>query len=77
MAGVLFSSATGRLSSAPVWLGLITIPFLCAFGIFLLALPLYHLFGFLATIGVLRGRDFRYPILGRMLASRMKVEQRT
>lgn len=77
MAALLYANATGRLSTAPVWMGLIAIPFLCALGIFLLALPLYHLFGFLATIGVLRGHDFRYPILGRMLAARMQAEQRT
>lgn len=75
MGAVMFASAASRASAAPAWFGLIALPFLCVLGIFVLALPLYHLFGFLATIGVLRGRNYRYPILGRILASRMDPEE--
>ena len=42
-----------------------------------LAGPLYHLFGFLGMVNTLRGKDFRYPILGRMLASRMKPAEKS
>lgn len=72
---MILASATSKTSAAPAWLGLISLPFLCVMCIFLVALPLYHLFGFLATIGVLRGRDFRYPVLGGIVASRTKAAE--
>ncbi len=71
----VYASAASSSSAPPAWLALLallTLPLLGLMCIFLLALPLYHLFGFLATIGVLRGRNFHYPILGHILESRMK-----
>ena len=45
-------------------------------GIFvMLALPTYHLFAMIAGIRVLRGHDYRYPILGRLLAKRFPMEK--
>ncbi len=75
MGALMFVGATSKPTAAPALFGLITLPFLCVLGLFVLALPLYHLFGFLATIGVLRGRNFRYPVLGRILASRMNPRE--
>lgn len=72
LGAMMLTSFASRPSAEPAWLGLIAILFLSLTCIFLLVLPLYHLFGFLATLGVLRGRNFRYPILGRILASRLK-----
>jgi len=66
------SDFAGRSSAVPVWLSLIMLPFMCILCVFALAVPLYHLFGFLASVRVLRGHDFRYPVLGRILASKMK-----
>lgn len=59
-------------SAAPLWLVAPAIPLLFVGCAVALALPLYHLFAFLGAVGTLRGRDFRYPILGSILASRMK-----
>jgi len=40
-------------------------------GIFItLALPTYHLFAMIAGIQVAKGKEYRYPILGRILARR-------
>ncbi len=42
-------------------------------GIFvMLALPTYHLFAMIAGIQILKGRDYHYPILGRLLAKRFE-----
>ena len=68
----LVSGPGGSSSGLPAWLPVIMLAFLCVMGSFALGIPLYHLFGFLGSVGVLRGRNFRYPILGNVLASRMK-----
>ncbi len=39
--------------------------------ILILLMPIYHLFAFLAALNVLRGRDYRYPLLGKLLAGRL------
>ncbi len=63
-------------SSAPLaWIAVFMLPFLCIICIGALAVPFYHLFGFLASLATLRGGDYHYPILGRILASRMKREE--
>ncbi len=63
-------------SSAPLaWIAVFMLPILCIICAAALAMPLYHLFGFLAALATLRGRDYRYPILGSILASRMKNEE--
>ena len=59
-------------SAAPAWVAAAMIPLLCLGCGVALVVPLYHLFGFLAALATLRGRDYRYPILGQILASRMQ-----
>jgi len=45
-------------------------------GIFvMLGLPTYHLFAMIAGIQVLKGRDYRYPLLGNLIARRMKIDE--
>ena len=41
----------------------------------LLALPTYHLFAMIAGIQILKGRDYRYPLLGNFIARRMKLDE--
>jgi uncharacterized Tic20 family protein len=41
-----------------------------------IAMPAYYLFAAIAGISVLRGKDYRYPILGKFLARRMNIESK-
>jgi hypothetical protein len=51
---------------------------MCILAIALLLGPLYHILGQWAGLQVLRGRDFRYPLLGHLIANRFaKREQNT
>ena len=44
-------------------------------GIFvMLGLPTYHLFAMIAGIQTLKGKDYRYPLLGNFIARRMKMD---
>ncbi len=69
--------ALGNLSKSAVTavFGVGMMVMLCVMGVLLLGVPLYHLFGFLAALATLRGRDYRYPVLGSLLRRRMKVEE--
>lgn len=49
---------------------IIMIVFLIAGILVALTLPTYHLFAMIAGIQTTKGRDYRYPILGRLLAKR-------
>jgi uncharacterized Tic20 family protein len=75
-AGVLADQTVGTANS-PIQ-GIALIGFLLIFlilGIFvLLGLPTYHLFAMIAGIQVVKGRDYRYPILGRLIAKRLPQE---
>ena len=45
-------------------------------GIFvMLGLPTYHLFAMIAGIQVLKGREYRYPLLGNFIARRLKMDE--
>jgi uncharacterized Tic20 family protein len=51
---------------------------MCVLALALLLGPLYHIFGQWAGLQVLRGRDFRYPLLGPLIANWFaKREQNT
>lgn len=52
--------------------GLFLLPSFCVGAAVLIAGPLYQLFGFIASIRTLRGHDYRYPLLGRILARRLE-----
>jgi uncharacterized Tic20 family protein len=54
-----------------VFLGLIMIFWL----IFMLLLPVYYLLAGFASIRVIQGRPFRYPIPGKVLEKRMQISQ--
>lgn len=76
MAVVFVASAGNHSSSAGLaWVGLGFLPLLGIVCVFALGVPLYHLFGFIASVRVLRGHDYRYPILGKLLARRMKSDE--
>ncbi len=64
-------------SAGAGWLAAFMIPIFCVVCVAALAVPLYHLFGFLAALATLRGRDYRYPVLGSILARRMKMGEST
>ncbi len=75
LAGVLSSGPAG-LSNASG--GVVMILFLLSFLIILLfwvvallLLPIYHLLAFIAALRVMRGGDYRYPILGKWLEGRL------
>ncbi len=61
-----------QASSGAAAMALLFIPFSCVMLLFALLVPLYHFLGFLGSVRVLRGHDFRYPILGKMVAARMQ-----
>ena len=46
------------------------LPVACIFVVLMLGGPVYHLFGFIAGVRVLRGGDYNYPLLGRYLRKR-------
>ena len=43
--------------------------------VLVLALPTYHLFAMIAGIQILKGKDYRYPLLGNFIARRMKLDE--
>jgi uncharacterized Tic20 family protein len=43
--------------------------------LFSLALPTYHLFAMIAGIQILKGKNYRYPVLGNFIARRMKPNE--
>ncbi len=44
--------------------------------VFLLAMPLYHLFAMIAGIQVMKGKDYHYPLLGNFIARRLNADQK-
>jgi uncharacterized Tic20 family protein len=76
--GVLADQTLGT-SNSPIQ-GIAVIVFLLILlilGIFiLLGLPTYHLFAMIAGIQSVKGKDYRYPILGRLLAKRFNQENK-
>lgn len=67
--GSTHAAASGRAQDL-----LFTVPLLCLLGAYLIGGFLYLLFGVIASIRVLRGHNFRYPILGTFLERRMNAK---
>lgn len=44
--------------------------------LFSLTLPTYHLFAMIAGIQILKGKDYKYPLLGNFIAHRMNMDER-
>ena len=70
--GMAMTLQSSSSSPSGEWVVAGMIPMLCVGTGVAVVLPLYHLFGFLGTLGTLRGKDFRYPILGNIVAAKMK-----
>jgi uncharacterized Tic20 family protein len=70
---VLMNLGWQLLASEPVILGIgLIVIFLIFINIFiLLVTPLLATLGIIASVQVLRGKKYHYPLLGRMLAKRM------
>ncbi len=71
MGAALFASNSSS-SAAPAWLGIAMLPFLAIMCVFALAGLVYPVLAFVAAVRVWNGHDFHYPILGSILASRLK-----
>ncbi|HEX2696883.1 MAG TPA: DUF4870 domain-containing protein, partial [Anaerolineales bacterium] len=55
-----------------VFLGFITIFWL----VIMIGLPIYYLLAAIASVSTIRGKDFKYPILGGIIAKRMNVQKK-
>jgi uncharacterized Tic20 family protein len=62
---MIFLSFSGNFRPEPWMLGVV-MGGLCVFSIIALVIPLYHILGQWAGLQVLRGRDYRYPLIGRL-----------
>ena len=70
--GAIFVTQNPQDSSiAMIFLIVFLVVFFVMMIIFALAMPTYHLFAMIAVIQVARGKDYRYPLLGKFLARRM------
>lgn len=70
--GIPSSGNSGAMNNGAILIFLIFIFVFMLFWIVLLLLvPIYHLFAFIAAIRVIRGQDYRYPLLGKFLAQRL------
>ncbi len=77
--GGMLSSGPGQASNSPA--SILVLIFLIFFLIIMLSwlillllVPLYHLFAFIAAVRVIRGQDYKYPVLGKWLAGRLASE---
>jgi uncharacterized Tic20 family protein len=68
----VFASGPGSSSALPAWLGIVSLPFLAIACLFAIGGPAYQVLAFVAAVRVLKGHDFHYPILGNIMASRLK-----
>ena len=84
LASLLFTGVSGGFSSPETEM---TGPFAIFFISFLvlmmflglaslIVVPIYYLLSIIASISTIRGRDFRYPILGRVIANRLAISSR-
>jgi uncharacterized Tic20 family protein len=65
-------NGNGELQGAPAAILIIFFGVLMLFWfVMMIAMPIYYLLAGLASLRVIGGRDFRYPILGRMIERRM------
>ena len=67
----MFASGPGS-SPSPAGMGIAALPFLAFVCLFALGGPAYQVLAFVAAVRVLNGHDFHYPILGSILAARLK-----
>jgi len=74
---VAWTANNGREIQGPV--GLIILVFLAVIMIlglvFMLLMPIYYLLAGFASVRMIQGRPFRYPIIGKILEKRMKTPQ--
>ncbi len=70
--GVTVFASTPGSSAPPAWMGLAALPFLAIMCVFALGGLIYPVLAFVAAVRVLNGHDFHYPILGNILAARLK-----
>jgi uncharacterized Tic20 family protein len=74
MAASLFVGSSSSQMTPIVGL-LFFIPLTCFGFVFFILWPLYQLLAFIASIKVLRGRDYQYPFLGKFISRRMERNQ--
>ncbi len=70
--GVAIYAGNSGSSASPAWLGIAALPFLGIMCLFALAGLVYPVLAFVAAVRVLNGHDYHYPILGNILASKLK-----
>jgi uncharacterized Tic20 family protein len=75
-AGAILMSGNPQESTGAIFLFIFLGIMLIFMLIFALALPTYHLFAMIAGIQTAKGRDYRYPLLGRFLAKRFEYEKK-
>ncbi|MEW6030521.1 MAG: DUF4870 domain-containing protein [Chloroflexota bacterium] len=75
--GILVAASVGSSNGNEIspMLGILLIVFMGGFMLFwlisMVAIPLYYLLAAIASIQTIRGHDFKYPILGSMIARRI------
>lgn len=70
-AGAILMSGNPQESAGVVFILIFFVIMLIVMLVFALAMPTYHLFAMIAGIQVAKGKDYRYPLLGKFLARRM------
>jgi uncharacterized Tic20 family protein len=65
------SAGREQAGPAPVIVLIIVIVILLVWMLLLLAFPTYHLFAMIAVIRILKGGDYRYPLLGNFIMRRL------
>ncbi len=74
-AGSILMSGNPQDSTGAVFLLIFLGIMLIFMLVFALAIPTYHLFAIIAGIQTAKGKDYRYPLLGKFLARRMGYQQ--
>lgn len=76
VAGYL-NSAQGLTSDAGLYLLIVVFVLLLLACLSLLALPIFHLFAMIAWAQVMKGVNYRYPLLGKMIEKRLGGNSRS
>jgi uncharacterized Tic20 family protein len=71
------NSPTGISSDTGLYLIIAVLVMLLFMCVMLLALPAYHLFALIAWVRVVRGQNYHYPILGKIIEKRQKKSEQT
>ncbi len=74
--GAILLSGNPQDSAGTIFMLIFFVIMLIFMLVFALALPTYHLFAMIAGIQVVKGKEYRYPILGRMIAKRFAQENK-